>query len=353
MDTDPQRTKPLALEPIASAPAEDAPTRQLRITIADEFVAEAAQEYQQGRIDQALWSHASLAGGDEALIVAAYLRARATALRMARRSKHPEHREPAAATAQAASRPSSDAKSTNVAAASRLAKRRTALAAAIVALSLIVALVLMFAAQRQAEAPTAPAVPKPPPTKAAQTTETATPAQLAAAGANSQSARNDDVLTLETKVKQLKDAANWNVLVLYASEWTRKEPSNAAAWSDLGLGYVNLRQYDDALNAASRAVQLAPTDALLWRNLAQVNLALDRLADAAAAFDNAVLANPGDVVALCGAAAVAQKQGRAKDADTLVARVKSMDARCPNVGIVDNAVAVPATARKLHASAGR
>ncbi len=68
MDTNPSR-KPLALEPLEEAPSRgdsarpiqeqpapvDAPQRDLRIAAADEFLAQAAREYQEGRIDQPLW----------------------------------------------------------------------------------------------------------------------------------------------------------------------------------------------------------------------------------------------------------------------------------------------------------
>jgi len=354
MDTNLQPTKPLALEPIESAPDDGAPpARQLRITIADEFVAAAAKEYQDGHVDQALWSRASQAGADEALVVAAYLRARATALRMERRKKPTDAAVPDAPSAGPVSQPPSEVRPRDAAVAPRWAKRRMLAVAAALAVAGVVALALMIAAQRHVDSPGAPVAPKL--SSGNPTQASAVPAAAPSAAGNSTpgAGRSEDAPTLETKVRQLKDAGNWNVLVLYASEWTRKDPGSAAAWSDLALGYANLRQFDDALPAAARAVQLAPSDALLWRNLAQVNLAIDRLPDAATAFDNAVLANPGDVVALCGASAVAQKQGRLKDADTFAARARSLDARCPAEGNADKEPAVHPAARKPQPIAAR
>jgi len=347
MDTNPQRTTPLALEPIESRDADAPTTRQLRITIADEYVAQAAKEYQDGHVDQALWSRASLAGGneaDEALIVAAYLRARATALRMERRSAHSD--APADATRhEPAKVPRSDVQSTKSATAPRWTKKAILLVAAAIAIVVAVALALTIAAQRHVGSTDQPGA------SSVSSVNSARPPQATAGAVPAVDAeRSGDVVTLETKVRQLKEAANWNVLVLYASEWTRKEPANAAAWNDLSVGYANLHQLDDALNAATRAVQLSPADALLWRNLGQVNLALDRLPDAATAFDNALLANAGDVVALCGAVSVAQQQGRSKDADAMAARVKAMDGNCPGIAHAEKAVPVP---RRSQTAAAR
>ena len=62
----------------------------------------------------------------------------------------------------------------------------------------------------------------------------------------------DSVPPLEATVQQLKDAGNWNVLVLYASKWTRDQPDNAAAWKELSIGYANLHQFNDAAVAATK-----------------------------------------------------------------------------------------------------
>jgi tetratricopeptide (TPR) repeat protein len=132
-------------------------------------------------------------------------------------------------------------------------------------------------------------------------------------------------------VRQLKDAGNWNVLVLYASEWTRKEPNNSAAWSELSVGYANLRQFNDALAAAERAVELSPQDALLWRNLGHLNLNLERLPEAGSAFDRALAVRSEDADALCGAALVAHRLGRTKDAEAMARRVNSAAGSCPGL----------------------
>ena len=115
----------------------------------------------------------------------------------------------------------------------------------------------------------------------------------------------DSVPPLEATVQQLKDAGNWNVLVLYASKWTRDQPDNAAAWKELSIGYANLHQFNDAAVAAEKAAELSPAEALLWRNVGHLNLTLERLPEAESAFDRALAISNDDADALCGAALVA------------------------------------------------
>jgi tetratricopeptide (TPR) repeat protein len=143
-----------------------------------------------------------------------------------------------------------------------------------------------------------------------------------------------------TTMQQLKNDGKWNVLVLYATEWARKEPNNAAAWYELSVGYANLRQLDEAFDAATKAVELSPGSALFWRNLGHINLAVDRLPEAGIAFDRALAMSSDDVDALCGAALVAQRQGRPKDADAIAKRVKSLDGSCPRVSDGETVVVV-------------
>ncbi len=154
--------------------------------------------------------------------------------------------------------------------------------------------------------------------------------------------------TLETKVEELKKAGNWNVLVLYAAEWTRKEPNNATAWNELSLGYSKMRQLGDAREAATKAVQLSPEDSRHWRNLGHVNLALERLPEARIAFDKALAMSAEDADALCGAAAVAKGEGRAKDADALAARLKSIDGNCGDASDPVISAVVPVVPRRAR-----
>ena len=43
-------------------------------------------------------------------------------------------------------------------------------------------------------------------------------------------------MDLVGKMRALKKEGNWNLVVLYAVEWTRKQPANADAWKELSHG---------------------------------------------------------------------------------------------------------------------
>ncbi len=66
---------------------------QLHVTSADDFLASATKEYEEGHIDPALWARAAAQfGDDKSLVIAAYLRARATALHVQKRERRLERR---------------------------------------------------------------------------------------------------------------------------------------------------------------------------------------------------------------------------------------------------------------------
>ena len=352
MDANSRRSIPLALEPLEGSTAGGDQgaglERGSRITAADEFLAQAAGEHQEGHIDQPLWDRTSAQfNGDEALLVAAYLRARATALKLQKRDERAEKRAQGAGSPSGASPPGLDLKSsqeplsTKVAGAGqRSSSAKLKYAVAAVALSAAVVIVWSVASPRASEV-----VPQPKNAAATSGNVLAPPtprASEAPAAANETRRANHGGpdATLGTKVQELKKAGNWNVLVLYASEWTRKEPNNATAWNELSIGYGKLRQLDDALEAATKAVQLAPEDPRNWRNLGYVNVAVERLPEARIAFGKALAVSPEDADALCGAALVAKLQGPSKDGDAIAARLKSSGGSCD--GATDPAAAVVA-----------
>lgn len=172
------------------------------------------------------------------------------------------------------------------------------------------------------------------------------------------------------RVQALKSAGNWNVLVIYAGEWSRKQPNNPEPWRELSAGYVKLHQFRDALDAATKAVEVAPEGFLSWQNLGLVNVALQQSAEALVAFDRAIALNDKDVIslvqtgmlhtqfgrypdarlafakalaaspenveALCGATLVAQKEGRLQDAEAMTGQLKAVNASCPVQGEVQS-----------------
>jgi len=376
MDVNPLLSKALALEPVeVSTPgghparragdessADANAQRDLRMTTADEFLAAAAREYQTGNIDQALWRRAADQCGDDAsLVVAAYLRARATALQLRHKpDERSEFRLRGAGSKQGASdrkleaEPRAEVVSTKFAGVRPRGVRPKVLysAGAVAALAFTVAVVYLMVSPRESEsvrqrivsaATPSPNQPTPPPRLRSEQ-----PVVKSSSRGTNESGPEP---TLAATVQQLKNVGKWNVLVLYATEWTRQEPNNAAAWNELSVGYAKLRQFNDALDAATKAVQLSPGDSLPWRNLGQINLAVDRLPEARSAFDRALAVSPDDVDARCGAALVAQRQARPKDADAIAGRVRSADGSCPEVSDGETmAVSAGGSAARKHVS---
>ncbi|HEX4882637.1 MAG TPA: tetratricopeptide repeat protein [Casimicrobiaceae bacterium] len=351
-----QPAEPAVAPPPPAAPAHDT----------DRFLTRATREREEGIVDAALWSRAlSLADGDEAAAVAPYLRARATVLKLA-------HDRALADIARHAPAPRSAAASAAPAVApvpippAPGARRRPLLlalgAVGVVALGAVAWMLL--------------ASPEPAPTPAAATSvRSAQDARLAAAASvPAPVARPDPRAELEARVASLRAAGNWNVLVLYAAEWTRKDPQSAAAWHALSEGYANLKQVDEAFEAAKQAVALDPTNGSSLRMLARIYetlerpaealaaveqaLALDpshvdalalagtlyarlaRLPEARAAFDKVLAIDPANRASSCGALDVARKQGRTKDADALARAMKAAAIDCADAPQVAEAAAV-------------
>ncbi len=329
----------------------------------DPFMAEAVQEFERGHVEQPLWVRSlAQANGKVDAAKPAYLRARAVALRLERRNK------PAEPSPQ---RSSSTGRRAKAPAPGTLDRKRIGIA--IGGLALGIAIVVFFVV-RPGSAPSSPesALPKASPATATRAKD---PKRAAA---NNGPAPED----FAAKIQSFKDAGNWNVLVLYAVEWTRKEPANAQAWKELGGGYLRMKQYEDALDATRKAVQMSPDDAQLWQNLGQINVALwqpaaalsafekasalnehdvtsraqagalnlelGHLPEARAAYASALAINPLDVEALCGSATVARKEGRTKDVEAFVRSVKSAGLECrePEAPASPPVVAVPPPARK-------
>jgi len=337
---------------------------------ADPLMAEALREYQSGNIDLPLWTRAiAQHDGDQPKAVAVYLQARATALKLERRQRRQRRgADPAPPVraavpgARIAAAPRDDGDDDYVLRKTQhraQALRRYAIMAAPVAVALVIGIWWMVAANDRDSAQAS--------LSAANATAAAKAAATAAAVPKvARVTKEEDPGTyFAGKILDLKSAGNWNVLVLFASEWTRKQPGSALAWKELSLGYTNMRQYNDALEAGTKATQLAPNDPLMWRNLAQVNLdikepdaalkayeraaALDpadvfvqlqvgtlntqlgRLQQARTAFEQVLAADPDNPDALCGTVAIAQRQGRGKDAEAIAKQLRGIEQKCREV----------------------
>jgi tetratricopeptide (TPR) repeat protein len=326
----PEPSAPLDL-PLRPREADAAPRAKPARLEVDVFLAQAASEYRQGRVDQAVWDEtAKQFDGDKQATVAAYLRVQARALK--RKKSEDDARK-----AQAAKTPATGP-------AHLLAQPRVryGLAGLAIGFTAVVAAWLAFPEAAAPPAPVAaagaakaPAVAVPSPAKSAPISQVP-----------SGTGRSEAGVELETRVRSLENASNWNVLVLYAAEWTRKEPDSAAAWMALSGGYRRLGQLDDALDAAKKAITVAPTDFHAWRNLGYVELALERLPEARGAFEKALAVNADDADALCGAARVASAQSRGKEAADMLSRVARTGTRCEDTPEAVRSAAYTAPARK-------
>ena len=363
-------------QPAAVAPGKPVPLQGRNTGESyDPFMTEAREEFERGHVEQPLWVR-SLAQAEGKVEAAkpAYLRARAIALRLERRSKRAE--SPSQRDHGSTARHPTDRRLA-APAPGTLDRKRIALVAGVIAV-LIAGVVFLLVWPSGAPPAPATVAPKAAPVAATRAND------ANAADPNKGAAMSTE--DFAAKIQSFKDAGNWNVLVLYAVEWTRKEPSSAQAWKELGSGYLRMKQYDDALDATRKAVQLSPDDAQLWQNLGQINVALRQpaaalsafekastlnehdvtsraqagelnlelghLPAARAAFASALAINPLDVGALCGSATVARKEGRTKDVEVFVRSVKSAGLECrePEAPASPPAVAASPPAKKPAAA---
>lgn len=330
---------------------------------ADAFLDEAKREYEEGRVDLPLWSHViSKREGDQQELLDAYLKARATALRLELRENggvapKPRRADPKAPPPEREGPVAPVAVKVSVMELLRGPNLRKAAVFALPALAvLVIGAGWLLSGNDPDEASEA--------TIRSRTGVAAVAPGKTALGnpAKAPKAEIDPVKQLESKIQELKAAGNWNVYVLYVTELTRKQPDNASAWRELSMGYANLDQYNDALDAGSKAAQLAPDDVLAWRNLGQINLdlnepeaalkaferaaaldvgdlysqlnvgainaQLNRLPQARAAFDGVLATNPENQDAMCGAVQVAQRQGRGNEVENMVRTLRSADHKC-------------------------
>jgi len=269
---------------------------------ADRFLREATLQYQEGHVDAPLWDRAlAQANGDKERAAALYIERRAIALRMLERERRARPhggeshaaRPPGAAAGLPASGDVDDWR--HPPAESPLIRFRIPIIAAGGLVPLLVAgwFVIGHYASRSAE-PATPAVPAPATArgKAPAAAKPAAPAAPAAAPAAPATGRASAALM--QKIDELREAKNWNLLVLYLVEWTRQEPRSVDAWNQLRAGYVTLRQYEDALTAAKKAAELKPDDATMRARIGDVHAYRDDPAAALAAYEEAASRDPAD-----------------------------------------------------------
>ncbi len=352
------------------------PARAPVATGADRYLTKAINEHAEGHIDQTLWARAvAQAGGDNRQAQSIYVRSRATALRVTKRENKAARYARVVETLSNAPEPgfglpapgegttTAAAGSDNAGPGISKRNRRRAMVAAGVFGSLVVVAGLVVALSESEPVRQDTAANRAPRFNVFARSMPSTQTMPATTSTGSAVGFGEDLVG---KVRALKKDGNWNLVVLYAVEWTRKQPGNADAWKELSQGYIKLRQYGEAQDAATKAVQLAPDDFLQWQNLGQINLAISAPAEALKAFHQAAVLNdhdvvslvqagilnaqlghlpeagtafakaltviPQDVQALCGAASVAQREGRVQDAQAMIRQLTSLGERCNDPG---------------------
>ena len=326
----------------------------------DKYLDAATVEYEVGKIDQPLWDRAlAQANGDRASAIPHYLRARATALRVRKRDLRTAGRT---RTSRVSGNTSAESATPRRAGKSRTTngeRRGTKLSAgygiALVATCAgVVWCAMLLYVYLGRPAPQEPA--------GAVSVAPANPSQASVRANNTgRTGKNTrDIGTqkrssaeLITRIDELRLADNWNVLVLYATEWTRLEPGNAAAWNQLSLGFEKLKQYDDAYGAATKAVSLAPKEALYWRNLGELDRVLRLPEEALRAYAEAAALNDKDTYSLVQVGLLNLRLARMAEAKLALDKALAANPEDPDVVCLKTVVARPPVAPKEFPAAAK
>jgi tetratricopeptide (TPR) repeat protein len=296
----------------------------------DPYVAQALREHASEKVDSATWERAlAQVNGDVPAAETVYVRSRAAALRAQDRLRR-EARQAALAAR--------DNDPPYVEPPVMWQRYKLAIAGATVVIIAIAAGIYMASGGDESSGAVA-AVTSRPAAKAPAGPDAAHAVPVKPAQAS---------VAFDKKVQELRDAGNFNVMVLYATEWTRKEPDNAAAWDQLRTGYVHLRQYEDARSAARKAVQLAPDDARMWRNLANVNMDLDDPDGALAAYEQASARNSADVDSLHAIALLNTRLGKPQEAKGALDRAAAASPADPITACLRTGIAQMTAARDAY-----
>ena len=312
----------------------------------ERFLREATHQYAEGHLDQLLWDRAfAQAKGDKEAAVDTYLHARAIALRLLDRERRSETRAVAARAVVQEMDKATDVETMDADETLRFgrslafARNRYAIIAGVI-LVIVAVGGWQFNSYRNAAPTDASAITRAAPGGGSPMARV--PAATAAANDTGPVPAPKQVgasAELMKKIQDLRDAGSSNVLVFYLVEWTRKEPTNPEAWDQLRVGYVTLKQYDDALGAAKKAQEFATDDPRMWRNLGNdrdaesfkqigiLNARMSQLPEAGRAFDSALAISPGDPTALCMRSGVAQLAA-VKDTYAIAKQVKVIDTQC-------------------------
>jgi Flp pilus assembly protein TadD len=337
VDPTPQDVAPAGLSLEAqSPPSVEEESLDLEIDVApieapstDRFRIAATTEFEKGEIDQPLWDRAfANAKGDRKAAIALYLPARATALRVLKREQKPTERPKPARSVDTAPAPpkamTTSAWADDTPPGDFRRARFKALGikiAAVVGVLVVVGVFVKYVYPGSESSATdtatgVAAAARPQPAKGSDNNSTSAPEANTKATA---------VSNLRAKIEELRLADNWNVLVLYAQEWTRQEPTNAAAWNQLTLGFEHLHQFADARDAATNAVKLSPKNAQYWRALGGLDQELDRPEDALKAFEQAAALDEKDLNSLVQAGVLNMQLARVAEAKIALSKALELN----------------------------
>jgi cytochrome c-type biogenesis protein CcmH/NrfG len=73
---------------------------------------------------------------------------------------------------------------------------------------------------------------------------------------------------------------------------TQQNPSNAAAWIELGNAYFDTDQYEKSIQAYRKALDIQPGNADVWTDMGVMHRKAGRPQEAVNAFDQAIAVNP-------------------------------------------------------------
>jgi len=90
----------------------------------------------------------------------------------------------------------------------------------------------------------------------------------------------------------LENRKDWQGLLDWSQKWTKSEPKNTDAWNYLGVAYLGLKRYNDAIEACRQSLRFNPDYASTWNNLGVAYDGLKRHDDAIEAYRQSLRINP-------------------------------------------------------------
>jgi tetratricopeptide (TPR) repeat protein len=345
--------------PMPRVAATAKPESTPEISDAERFMAIASAEFERGNVDQMLWDRAlAQVKDDRDAAIPIYKKARATILQVLERDQRARERKLSAeARAEAQRRAAVAAAVQNAAAPATLPRRgrlqaRHVSALAAICLGLVVCISVWVILRGSASESSAVAATNSTGDKPVTAAARAEAEKKVVKAADAESAKKS-IQELSEKIDGLREAGNWNVHVLYAGEWTRRDPTNAAAWNELGIGFEKLRQYDDAYVAANKAVALAPGNGLYWRNLGLLDVQINQPEEALHAFNQAMAANDQDTLSVVQAGMLNLRLGRMAEAKQALDRALAANADDPGAVCLKALVARRQVVPKAAGSPGK